>query len=213
MGSSHDNNKIRCILYGLPGAGKTLFLYQLKSQQGLLTKRGGSSSDKEFTFCPTLGVNYEEIELNKERIGIFDISGEKNNYGILNFICKAVEISGVIFVMSLNEIDDIEKTKEALELVLGNNYLMKNPKLYLIYNTRNDEYYSWINKRLLDNKLEIDKIKNKYKLKDFYSEIVDVSRIKSTDKPNGLNMLLKSKKDNVSENKYKKNITKIQLKK
>lgn len=187
MGNSKDNNINRCILYGLPKAGKTLFLYQLQSEHNLLTKEGGKGEDgKNFEFQKTLGINYEEVKLKKKKIGIFDISGDKRNINILNLICKAVEISGVIFIIAIEEIDEIEKTKEALEIVLGNNYLMKNPKLYIIYNIKNDENYHWISTELLDSRLEINKLKKKYGIKDFHSEKVDVSQIREGAPPEGL---------------------------
>lgn len=191
MGASQKNSKKRCILYGLPGSGKTLFLFQLSSEQRLLTKEGGElDKDGFFEFFPTLGINYEEITIKTEKVGIFDISGEKSSYNLLNLICKNVEISGVIFVMSLNDIDNIDKVKGALEMVLGNNYLMPEPKLYVIYNTYEDEYYSWITKDLLDNKLEIEKINKKYKIKDFHSEILNISNVRENDKPNGLSLFV-----------------------
>lgn len=189
MGASQDNSKKRCILYGLPGSGKTLFLFQLSSEQRLSTKEGGESgNDTNFEFLQTLGINYEEVSLNKKKIGIFDISGEKSSYTLLNLICKNVEISGVIFVMSLKDLEKIDQVQEALEVVLGNNYLMPEPKLYIIYNNHNDESYSWLSVELLDSKLEIEKLNKKYKVKDYHSEILDVSEVRGNKIPSGLNL-------------------------
>ena len=79
------------ILYGEKGAGKTLFLYQLQSEMNL-------EKDK---IKSTFGVNYEIYSVREVNLGIFDLSGDIQQYTLTNMITKAVDISGIIFIVLL----------------------------------------------------------------------------------------------------------------
>lgn len=186
MGGDQGKEKKNFLLYGLSGTGKTLFMYQTQSEENLCKSKEKDDADVIF---PTIGVNYEELNLRKNKIGIFDISGVINNYSIVNLICKSVKISGIIFIFSLNEIDQINRAKDALEMVLGNNFLLPNQDLYVIYNKRKKDNLYWVNTDLLDSRLNLQKLKEKYKLKSILSQIYDISTIRSESLPEGLYQL------------------------
>lgn len=180
MGSLNVSSKKNFLLYGLSGSGKTLLLYQMHSEQQIA---------KNVNLCHTVGINYEEITLKHTKLGIFDLSGSNSNHNLLNLICKSVEIHGIIFVMKISDMDRIQEAKDALETVLGNNYLMPNPCLFIIYNKNKNDNYNWVNSELLDSKLGIEKLTQKYGLRKPVSQIVDISQVKSENPPEGLYQL------------------------
>ena len=78
------------ILYGEKGAGKTLFQYQLQSEVNLESNK----------IKPTYGVNYEIYSVRGVNLGIFDLSGDIQQYTLTNMITKEVDIHGIIFIVS-----------------------------------------------------------------------------------------------------------------
>ena len=179
MGNLQDSNKRYIIIYGQPSAGKTRFFYQLLS----------NNEESELKLLTTFGVNYGEIKLDKIVLALFDINGYITNYNVCNMLCKSVLISGIIFIINMQEINKIDQTKDTLELILGNNYLPPNQILYIIYNKPSEvkeDDHSWIDEELLENKLELKKLKEKYKIKAYFTQILDVSSIRSDLLPKGL---------------------------
>ena len=165
-------NKIHknILLYGNTNVGKTLFQYQLQSNMKLDQKK----------LKETYGISYEVFVAEDVDLGIFDISGDLQQYKIANVITKNIEIHGIIYVFSLDQLDKIEEAKQALERIIGNNYLENNLCLFILYNKKNEEErLDWIDSDLLDNKLGVPKLKKKYKLKGTVSQIFDISKVRN----------------------------------
>jgi len=159
------------LLYGPKDAGKSLALYFTQA-------RFDNSIIKE-KIWPTVGVNYEEVELGANiDLGIFDVSGDIMQYDLVNIICKSVEISGIIFVVPGEKIDMFDTYKEQLKLILNNKYL-DNGTIYLmiLYNLKSDdsEKLKWIETQTFDAKLKPKHIAKMLPEKNIISRIVDVN--------------------------------------
>ena len=161
------------ILYGETGSGKTLLQYALQSSLNVI---------KEIN--ATEGYNYEEIEVNNIILGIFDISGNLNQYDIVNIVTKYVSINAIIFVVPMNKLDQIDKSRTQLELILCNKNLKDGMSLIVIYNkeTKERDKTIWIPVSLLDSRMKLDKMKKKYKLLEVRSCVIDVSMHNDNDK-------------------------------
>ena len=157
------------ILYGEKGAGKTLFLYQLQSEMNL-------EKDK---IKSTFGVNYEIYSVREVNLGIFDLSGDIQQYTLTNMITKAVDIHGIIFIVSLDNIDLLDESRDSLERIIGNNFINSPPSVYIIFNKKkNLERLDWIDNELLESRLGIPKLKKIYKI-EVVSQICDISEIRN----------------------------------
>ena len=171
MGAIKSKTKY-AILYGPSGSGKTLLQYALQSSVNVL---------KEIK--PTEGYNYEEISLNNINLGIFDVSGNPNQYEILSLVTKCVNISAIIYVVPMNNLGELDKSSSQLELILGNNNLKDGLSLILIYNKdiREKDKTFWMPLNLLDSRMRIEKLKKKYKLQEVKSCMIDVSLCNDND--------------------------------
>jgi hypothetical protein len=85
-----------------------------------------------------------------------------------------VEIVGIIFFFRLENIQNIEKSKSLLKLILNNQYL-SNISLFIIFNrrTQDTDKYGWITKELLNKKINLDELKRTYYLRFVDSEFWD----------------------------------------
>lgn len=170
MGIGKNKIHKNVLLYGNSSVGKTLFQYQLQSNMTLDKKK----------IKETYGISYEVFVAGDVNLGIFDVSGDLQQYKIVNVITKNIEIHGIIYVFSLDQLDKIEEAKQTLERIVGNNYLENNLSLFIIYNKKEDEErLDWIDTDLLDNRLGVPKLKKKYKLKGSVSQIFDISKIRN----------------------------------
>jgi hypothetical protein len=171
MGAIKSKTKYT-ILYGPSGSGKTLLQYALQSSLNVL---------KEIK--PTEGYNYEEISLNNINLGIFDVSGNQNQYEIVSIVTKCVNISAIIYVVPMNILGELDKSAIQLELLLGNNNLKDGLSLIVIYNKdiREKDKTFWMPVNLLDSRMKLEKLKKKYKLQDVKSCIIDVSMCNDND--------------------------------
>ena len=168
MGQNQSDVKY-VILYGLKGSGKTLFLYNLHAKIKIFDGNKGPE--------PTEGFNYEEKDANNYTLGIFDISGDPMQYEVLNIIAKSVNISGIIFMVSLDQLDELKQAQELLKLVFSNQYFTKRLSLYIIYNrsAENKEKYEWMSKDLFKTQLNLDSIKEQFRVKFIDSDFLDCS--------------------------------------
>ena len=162
MGAIKSKKKY-LILHGDSGAGKTLFLYNLKSSINTF-------GDIE----PTEGFNYEEVSISNNDYGIFDLSGDPSQYQLIDVITKFVDIVGVIFFFRMESIQNLEKSKNLLKLILDNQYL-SNISLFILYNRRGQDTdkYGWITQDLLNKKINLDDLKKNYGLRFVGSEFWD----------------------------------------
>lgn len=166
MGAIQSKKKY-VILYGSLGCGKTTLLYSQKSTLKF------SDSIK-----PTEGINYEELNIENQIMGIFEVSGDCMQYELVNIISSNVYISGIIYVVPLNQVEKIKDFKDQLALILCNNNIEENNiSLIVIYNIKNSdkERLSWLSLDALDECMELKKFKNNYKLKGYFSLIYDCS--------------------------------------
>ena len=170
MGIGKNKIHKNILLYGNTGVGKTLFEYQLQSNMSLDKKK----------IKETYGISYEVFVARDVNLGIFDLSGDVQQYNIVNVITKNIEIHGIIYVFSLDQLDKIEEAKQSLERIIGNNFLDNNLSLFMLYNKKDvEERLDWIDTDLLDNRLGVPKLKKKYNLKGTISQIFDISKIRN----------------------------------
>lgn len=165
MGAIKSKTKY-VLLYGDKESGKTLMQYNLQSSLNVFEK-----------LEPTEGFNYEEINLKNTIVGMFDVSGDLKQYEIVNIINKCVNITGVIYMVSLNKIEELDKSKAMLKLILCNKHLKENVSLLVVYNLHNKlrDQLSWMTTELLDNRMKLNKMKEKFNLNFISSCISDVS--------------------------------------
>ena len=137
------------LLYGVSNAGKTLLLYNMQS-----------SFESIKSIQPTKGYNYEEE--TKNSLGIFDVSGDPEQYEVVEIILKSIDISGIIFVVPLDNLTEFDKSKHLLQLVLANSYMTPDLPLFIIYNEKSDNL-NWKEVESLDSILfpEINRTKLK----------------------------------------------------
>lgn len=170
MGNFNQSKTKYVLLYGLPGAGKTLFQYQLQS---------GLPLDKD-KFKETYGVSFEIISMSDIDLGIFDVSGSLKQYGIVDIIMKSVDIEGIIFIVNLEELEKIDEASDALERIIGNNFVRSSKICLLVLYNKKDlgDRIDWMDCDLLDSRLGIAKMKKKYDLKSVHSEILDINTVR-----------------------------------
>ena len=126
---------------------------------------------------PTKGINFECITMNSLELNIFEVSGDQAQYNILNIVTKNVDIKAIIFVIDLDQASKMEDSKQLLEKMLGNQYLDIGLSLFIVYNLRekSKENLKWLTKDILDSKLRLEKIQEKWALKYIGSCIYDCS--------------------------------------
>jgi hypothetical protein len=160
------NSKTRYVLlYGEKGVGKTLMQYCLQSNFN-------DFSDLK----PTKGCNYEEIDLKGTTLGIFDCSGDEMQYEIVDIISKCAEIEGIIFMVSLEKVDELDKAKDKLKLILNNKNVKLGVSLLVIFNYRSaiSEKF-WFSEKHLDERMNLEKYKEEFGLKYAKSVMCDVN--------------------------------------
>ena len=170
MGTLNTSNKKYILLYGEPKAGKTLFQYQLQTNMSFDTSK----------IEATYGISYEEYSIKDTDFGIFDLSGSLKQYKMTNVVTKFVDVAGIIFILSMKDIDKIDEARESLERILSNNYLNLNLCLFVLYNKKStEEKLDWMDKELLDNRLGLKKAVKKFKLKSYISTILNIKESKN----------------------------------
>lgn len=171
MGAIKSKTKY-AILYGPSGSGKTLLQYALQSSVNVL---------KEIN--PTEGYNYEEISVKNIKLGIFDVSGNQNQYEILSIVTKCVNISAIIYVVPINKLGELDQSRNQLELILGNNNLKDGVSLMVIYNkdVKEKDKTFWMPVSLLDSRMNLEKLKKRYYLSEVRSCVIDVSLCNDND--------------------------------
>ena len=164
MGAKLSDTKY-LIIFGDKESGKTLMQYQLQSSIKLDSTK----------IKPTYGFNYEEVSLTDFTLGIFDASGDLSQYGIIDIITKCINIEGIIFMVALDKLQELDKAKQLLKTILSNNFLKENISLMVIYNKKGfGDRLDWIKEDLLDSRLNLDKLKERYKLACVQSKTLDV---------------------------------------
>jgi hypothetical protein len=166
---AHSSKSKYIILYGVKDSGKTLMQY---SMQSTLKDLGDIQ--------PTEGYNYEEVQINYTNLGVFDVSGDPKQMEIVNIISKCVNISGLIFMVPLDRMEELDKSRDLLTLFLSNNYLSGEMAILIVYNFRTQqskENLTWISENILDTRMGMEKIKEQFSIENIKSVIVDVSNL------------------------------------
>ena len=130
---------------------------------------------------PTEGFNYEVKKIGNTNVGIFDVSGDPTQYDVINIITKSVNISGIIFMVRINnQLDKLKEAQQALHLLFSNKYLNKGLKLFVIYNRSNDEKesYDWMTQQLFDNQMKLEVLKNTFDV-EYNSAFHDCFQVES----------------------------------
>jgi hypothetical protein len=160
------NSKTRYILmYGERGVGKTLMQYSLQS------------NFNDFTdIKSTKGCNYEEIDVKGTTLGVFDCSGDEMQYEMVDIISKCVDVEGIIFMVSLEFIDEVDKAKDKLKIILNNKNIKLGVSLLIIFNYRSaiSEKF-WFTEKHLVERMNLDKYKEEYGLKYAKAIMCDVN--------------------------------------
>ena len=165
---THSSKQKYVVLYGVQSGGKTLMQYYMQS-----TLKDIRDIDA------TEGYNYEEVTINNTNLGVFDVSGDPMQYEIVNIILKCVSVTGLIFMVPIDRMDELDKSKDLLKLFLSNNHLKEDISILIVYNftSKIKDSLSWIDQKLLDSRMKLDKIKEQFKIQQLQSIIVDVNNL------------------------------------
>jgi predicted translin family RNA/ssDNA-binding protein len=158
------------LLYGPTGVGKTFMLYSTQAKFNNVISN----------LTSTEGVNYEEININKAKysLGVFDISGDLKQHNLVNILMKSIRIEGIIFLVPIEKIEQYPEFKSELIRVLNNKHLdSDNLVLMVIYNIKSElkDKLNWIDEGVLDNKLNLKKIKEDFPNIKIKSKIADIN--------------------------------------
>jgi GTPase SAR1 family protein len=100
------------ILVGDTSAGKTTFLYSAKLRPGWDVNPASPS--------PTLGFNYEEVNMESATFGVWDTSGDESLFRLTQELYKNLEIFAVIYVIRLDNDPMVYlRAKRKLKLLAG----------------------------------------------------------------------------------------------
>ena len=77
----------------------------------------------------------------------------------------------------MDQLDELKQAQELLKLVFSNQYFTKRLSLYIIYNrsAENKEKYEWMSKDLFKTQLNLDSIKEQFRVKFIDSDFLDCS--------------------------------------
>mmetsp|Transcript_46602 Transcript_46602/g.84216 ORF Transcript_46602/g.84216 Transcript_46602/m.84216 type:complete len:190 (-) Transcript_46602:16-585(-) len=98
------NKKLRILMVGLDGAGKTTILYQLKLGEVVAT-------------VPTVGFNMENVQYKNINFDVWDVGGQEKMRPLWKHYYR--NTGGLIFVVDSNDVDRIEAAREELDMMLN----------------------------------------------------------------------------------------------
>lgn len=166
MGGIQSTKKY-VLLYGPKGSGKSTLLYNQNSTIRLFEP-----------IEPTKGINYEELLIDNQLLGVFEVAGDLQQSHLISIVANSVNIEGIVFVVNISDIQNIDLAKSQLKYVLANPNLEElTINLFVIYNLRESdrERFSWMSINSLDETLGLKKLKTTYRLKSVFSAIYDCS--------------------------------------
>ena len=138
--NNSDGIKMKMLMLGLDGAGKTTILYRMKLNEYVNT-------------VPTIGFNVEDLEYKNLKMTIWDIGGQGSIRKLWRYYYDGTQ--AVIFVVDTSDRDRIEMAKEEIH------GLMNDPSLagakLLVFANKMD--IAQISVRDLSNKLELNRLK------------------------------------------------------
>eukprot|EP00826_Nyctotherus_ovalis_P028542 TRINITY_DN2253_c0_g1_i8.p2 TRINITY_DN2253_c0_g1~~TRINITY_DN2253_c0_g1_i8.p2 ORF type:complete len:162 (-),score=46.22 TRINITY_DN2253_c0_g1_i8:131-616(-) len=106
MGAKTSSNiQKQVLMVGLSGSGKTHFLYETYAFTG-------NSKDRE-----TRGFNYELLDTEKGKIGVWDIGGNEIMREHWCYFYQNVEFSGVIFMVDASSEESLKNMSENKKLL------------------------------------------------------------------------------------------------
>ena len=164
MGGIQGNKKY-VLLYGPKGSGKSTLLYSQISTIKLFEPME-----------PTKGINYEELNINNQNIGVFEVAGDLQQTNLISVVTSSVKITGIIYVINISHIENLDLAKMQLKIVLSDPNLDEYfIHLFVIYNLKQNDKdkLSWISNSALDEGLGLKKIEEKFHLKSLSTTIYD----------------------------------------
>ena len=92
------------LILGLEGAGKTAFLY----------------ADIWEYFEPTLGFNYEEIQLRGiVKVGVWDVSGRQSLKCLWPSFYRNILFSGIVFIVDADKDDKFGEVRKEINILVN----------------------------------------------------------------------------------------------
>jgi hypothetical protein len=78
-------------------------------------------------------------------------------------------------MVSLDQLDDLKKSQELLQLLLSNKYLPNDISLVVMYNrsATNKEKYDWMTSDLFDKQMKLEELQKKFRIKLMPSVFID----------------------------------------
>lgn len=134
------------LLVGASKAGKTTFLYSSKLRPGWDVT----------PFNPTLGFNYEEVDLENATFGVWDTSGDENLFRLTQQLYRNLEVFAVIYVIKLStDPMDYLLAKRRLKLLAGDPALF-NSAFAIVVNQADSSSLQFSDKKYLVGALGFD---------------------------------------------------------
>ncbi|CAN1307550.1 Probable ADP-ribosylation factor At2g15310 [Linum perenne] len=95
--------RVRILMIGLDGSGKTTILYKLKLGETVTT-------------TPTIGFNVETVEYRNVSFSVWDVGGQHKIRGLWRHYFHNVE--GLVFVVDSNDRDRVSEARNELHRIL-----------------------------------------------------------------------------------------------
>eukprot|EP01090_Pellita_catalonica_P013926 TRINITY_DN3428_c0_g3_i2.p2 TRINITY_DN3428_c0_g3~~TRINITY_DN3428_c0_g3_i2.p2 ORF type:complete len:183 (+),score=30.11 TRINITY_DN3428_c0_g3_i2:63-611(+) len=100
--------EVRVLMVGLDAAGKTTILYKMKLGEVIQT-------------TPTIGFNVETVEYKNLKFSVWDVGGQDKIRKLWRFYYDNAK--GIIFVVDSNDRERLQKVREEIKHLLGEQQL------------------------------------------------------------------------------------------
>ena len=104
MGAGGSDENKQVILLGLPKSGKTRFLYETYAF---------TQSEQD---ASTRGFNYETVDTENGKVGVWDIGGSELMRGYWNYYYQNIKFNGVIYMINSNSEQCLEAFEESISI-------------------------------------------------------------------------------------------------
>jgi len=125
--------KVKILMLGLDGSGKTTILYKLKLGDVVST-------------IPTIGFNTEAVEYKNVKFTVWDIGGQDKLRELWKHYYN--DVDGIIFVIDSADIERLDIVKQELRKLMDTYELRKSK--FLIFGNKYDQPNSLSAKKIID---------------------------------------------------------------